>query len=324
MKKHVLQWHITHKCNLRCLHCYQDDYSKDLTLSQIEKVLDDYQLFLKQREFRGHINLTGGEPFVYPWLFRVLDLLEARGFTFGLLTNGTLIDEEAAKKLSQYKGLSFVQISLDGVKKTHERIRGKGTFDKSLKALHLLRKYKVCTMVSFTAQKSNYKELKRIIRIVKYHRVNRFWTDRLIPMNNKEEILSTNEFLAMIQTLTKEARKAEMSHIFRTKVHLNRALQFCGGNHEIYHCSAGNELLTILANGDLLVCRRLPIVLGNVLSSSIQSLFEGNPIIRQLTQVPKECRSCYKAELCRGGLRCLTYAVTEDFEKKDINCPVIT
>ena len=36
--------------------------------------------------------------------------------------------------------LSFVQVSIDGNKKTHEEIRGNGTFDKSMKCLKLLKK----------------------------------------------------------------------------------------------------------------------------------------------------------------------------------------
>ena len=24
-ERHILQWHITHRCNLFCAHCYQDD-----------------------------------------------------------------------------------------------------------------------------------------------------------------------------------------------------------------------------------------------------------------------------------------------------------
>ena len=51
MEKHVLQWHITHKCNLRCLHCYQEDYKQDLNFEEIRKVFFDYLDFLKKNKF---------------------------------------------------------------------------------------------------------------------------------------------------------------------------------------------------------------------------------------------------------------------------------
>lgn len=49
MKKHVLQWHITHKCNLRCTHCYQNDYDKDLPLEKLEEIFNQYLSFLKEK-----------------------------------------------------------------------------------------------------------------------------------------------------------------------------------------------------------------------------------------------------------------------------------
>lgn len=324
MEKHILQWHITHKCNLRCTHCYQEEYQSDLTFHQIEKIFYDYLEFLQKKGYRGHINLTGGEPFLYSDLYSVLELLEKNGVTFGLLTNGTLLEKDNVEKLSKYEHLSFVQISLDGIRETHEAIRGKGSFEKSLKGLKLLHRYKITSMVSFTAHKKNYREMRQVIKIARKHRVKRFWTDRLIPIGNCEEILSTEEFLEFTKVLSKEAEKAKKRFWNKMTVHQNRALQFCGGGDNVYHCAAGNNLLTILANGDIVPCRRLPIVFGNVVEKPILQLYEQSEIIQSLNQrrIPKECECCYKAERCRGGLKCLTYAVTGELEKKDINCPI--
>lgn len=321
MKKHVLQWHITHKCNLRCSHCYQDDYSKELSLSQAENIFEQYLSYLKAKDYTGHINITGGEPLVYPYLFEVLDLFEKNNMRFGLLTNGLLLDDQIVLRLSQYKNLHFVQLSLDGVKETHERIRGTHTFDKTLAAAHLLKKYHITSMVSFTAHKGNYKELKDVIKTVKRHKIDRFFTDRLIPIETDEEIMSTDEFYEYVKVLTSEAKKAKKSPFTRTQIHTHRALQFCtGDSHQIYYCSAGVQLLTILANGDLVPCRRMPVVLGNVLKEPMLDLCEKSDFIKEITKIPTECYKCYKAHYCKGGLRCLTYAVTGDLSKRDINC----
>ena len=321
MKKHVLQWHITHKCNLRCSHCYQNNYSEQLSLNQAEDIFRQYLSYLKTKDYMGHINLTGGEPLLYPHLFEVLDLFEKNNMGFGLLTNGLTLDNQIAARLSQYKNLHFVQLSLDGTKGTHERIRGKGTFDKTLAAAHVLRKYRIPSMVSFTAHKGNYKELKDVIKIVKRHKIDRFFTDRLIPIETDEEIMSTDAFYEYVKVLTTEAKKAEKSPFTHTQIHTHRALQFCtGDSHQIYHCSAGEQLLSILANGDLVPCRRMPVVLGNVLKESILDICENNEFIKEISKIPKECFKCYKAHSCRGGLKCLTYAVTGDLNKRDINC----
>ena len=71
IKKHVLQWHITHKCNLRCSHCYQNEYCNDLDIDQLNDILDQYLIFLKKKNFIGHINITGGEPFLHEDIFQL-------------------------------------------------------------------------------------------------------------------------------------------------------------------------------------------------------------------------------------------------------------
>ena len=52
MQKFVLQWHITHKCNLRCKHCYQEDYSCDLDLDNLEAAPIKFQVKKREDEKR--------------------------------------------------------------------------------------------------------------------------------------------------------------------------------------------------------------------------------------------------------------------------------
>ena len=324
MEKHVLQWHITHKCNLRCLHCYQEDYKQDLNFEEIRKVFFDYLDFLKKNKFKGHINITGGEPFLHPDFFKVISMFEENNITFGILTNGTLLNEEKAQKLSSYKKLSFVQISLDGTRRMHDEIRGKGNFKKAVRGIRLLNKYNIQSMVAFTAHKKNIHKLKAVIRLAKREKVKVFWADRLIPTNSYEDMLNTDEFMEMARLLHKESIKAKESKRCVTDVRVNRALMFLGGSNTIYHCSAGTNLLTILANGDLLPCRRMPIVIGNTLVNSINELCENSSTIKKLKkkEIPKECSKCYKSDKCRGGLKCLTFSLTGKLCSKDVNCPI--
>lgn len=324
MEKHVLQWHITHKCNLRCVHCYQEDYEKDLNFEEIKKIFFDYLHYIKENNFKGHINITGGEPFLHPDFFKVISLFEEHNISFGILTNGTLLKEDIVEKLSLYKKLSFVQISLDGTKKMHDDIRGKGNFKKAIEGIRLLNKYNIVSMAAFTAHKKNIHKLKAVIRLAKREKVKIFWADRLIPTDTCEDMLSSDEFLKMAELMHKEALKAEKSKGCVTEIRANRALMFMGGCNTIYHCSAGITLLTILANGDLLPCRRLPIVIGNTLEKPISKLYEESKLIKELKEheIPKECIRCYKSEKCRGGLKCLSYAVTGKLSVKDINCPI--
>ena len=80
-KKHVLQWHILHRCNLRCTHCYQEDYAAECSGQQLAQLFQQYLAFCKANDFRGHINFTGGEPLLSPDLFRLLSLCDENGIS---------------------------------------------------------------------------------------------------------------------------------------------------------------------------------------------------------------------------------------------------
>lgn len=54
---------------------------------------------------------------------------------------------------------------------------------------------------------------------------------------------------------------------------MHRALQFMVGGGEPYHCSAGDTPITILPNGDVLPCRRMPVIAGNLFNQPLQEIY---------------------------------------------------
>ena len=159
----LLQWHITDRCNLRCSHCYQETYSGDeLPFEKLLVIVDQFKELLKcrRREIgipqRGHITVTGGEPFVRRDFMRLLDVFNKNRFSFAILTNGSFIDSETASNLARLRP-RFVQVSIEGKKNTHDSIRGAGNFDTTMAALKHLVKEKVPSMISFTAHKGNFR-----------------------------------------------------------------------------------------------------------------------------------------------------------------------
>lgn len=322
--KFVIQWHITHKCNLRCKHCYQEDYSKDLEEEVLVGIFEQCKAFLDENHFFGHFNFTGGEPLLSPALWRLLDLCEANGNTFGILTNATLLNEETVDRLASYNRIRFVQASVDGTKERHDEIRGEGSFERTMHGLELLRKKGIQTMVSFTCSKENQTELKDVIRLCEKNKIDRFWTDRLVPIGNNElTCMSTEEYAAFLKVLGRESRRAAFLPWINTTIHTNRAMQFICNKKECgYMCSAGKGLLAILADGTILPCRRLPFVLGNATESPIVEIMSNNPVLKEIfsTEDPQECQQCNYRKKCHSGAKCLTYAVKGKLSEKDINC----
>lgn len=314
----TLQWHITHRCNLRCKHCYQDDYAAFENKATLLHILNQFQTLLDAYGYRGHINITGGEPTLHPDLYWLLGEAAKRNMTTALLTNGTTLTLCDAKRLKAL-GVTYVQVSLDGCERVHDAIRGEGSFQRAISGIRALKAQEIFTDVSFTVQRGNTGELKKLARICHGLGVDKLWFDRvIIPADEDKDnlTLSAEEYKKLCKTA------ARLNH--SGKVSCARALQFlpCEAKH-IYRCTAGELLLTVLADGTVLPCRRLPLPVGNVRESDLLTIYRDSPIMRQLrnSDIPQGCRECAYAEQCHGGAKCLAYAKTGRFDGRDPDCP---
>lgn len=329
VKRFVLQWHLSETCNLKCLHCYQEHHCPvQLEYGKLIIIYNQFKDLLKVLNMKGHINLTGGEPLCNPYLFKILDLIKEDSdlITFSLLTNGTLVTPEIAKRLKSYNPY-YVQVSLEGGKKTNDYIRGKGTYEKIAKGIINLKKYDIYTSISFTATNLNYKEFPKVIKYARKYHVDNVWSDRYIPLGGSEDknlslnYEETREYLEIMATERKKLIKKKNNH---TSISMYRALQFQMTNDFAYGCTAGDTLLTVMENGDLVPCRRMPIVVGNLFENDMSSLYFNSPILKDLRKntIPDECRDCEASETCHGGLKCLTYALYKNLNHKDVGCNV--
>lgn len=327
VKKFVLQWHLSENCNLKCLHCYQENHKPiQLSYEQLEKIYKQYKNLLKKLKMKGHINITGGEPLCNPYLFKILDLIkkDEELISFSILTNGTLITKNIAKKIKSYNPY-YVQVSLEGGQKTNDYIRGKGTYKKIAKGIKNLKKYNIFTSISFTATTLNYKEFPKVVSYAKKYKVDNVWSDRYIPLGDSEDknlalnVSQTQEYLSI---MAKERLKLKRKQYNKTTISMYRALQFQKTNDFAYGCTAGDTLLTVMENGDLVPCRRMPIVVGNLLKDDMYKLYKTNSILKELRKntIPDDCNDCEHAQMCHGGLKCLTYAIYKNLNHKDIGC----
>lgn len=316
----LIQWHVTERCNLRCAHCYQEDSSApELPLTRLLDILDRIEEFMAGlrktagRSIPLHLTLTGGEPFTHSGFGALLDRIgSARPRrSFAILSNGSLIDESVADALRPLNP-SFVQISIEGAEPAHDRIRGAGSFQQATRALRLLVSRRIPSYVSFTAHRDNVGEFPAVAAIARSLKVTRLWCDRMIPLGRGGEgadrMLSADETRVFFETVKAEQARPSLA---RTEIAMYRALQFLVGGGAPYQCAAGNTLLTILSDGTLCPCRRMPIPVGNVLERPLQELYFESPLLRSLREhgAPEDCGKCFYSEVCRGGLRCLANAV---------------
>ena len=327
MVRYYLQWHVTHACNLRCVHCYQGEYQSHMPRDELFRALDSFSEYMEElgdENVEPQINLTGGEPLLHPDFHELCEEIRRRGYRLGVLTNGTLMDGAAAERLAGLRPV-FVQVSLDGTRKVHDAIRGEGAFQRAIRGIDLLKEKGVRVQVSFTAQRLNCGSFPGLALVCRRHGVDKLWWDRVVtegPEQAETLAVTTGQFRRLVAE-TNLLRSLEKRRGGKPTVSNSRALQFghdpCA---EIYRCSAGGNLLILLADGSLMPCRRLPFIIGNIRDGSLREIVEQSPVMAQLRRpyIPRGCGDCRRLSRCGGGARCVTYARTGQLDVRDVNC----
>jgi len=142
-----LELQITSRCNLRCKHCYLSaGDGEDLELLKAFKAMDEFDRMQGLR-----LLISGGEPLMHRRFWYLNERLEDYGFRSVLLSNGTLINRDVAARLKAHE----VQISIDGMRESHDVLRGIGSFDRAVQAIEQLQSAGVKVSVATTINALN-------------------------------------------------------------------------------------------------------------------------------------------------------------------------
>ncbi len=333
-----IQWHLTERCNLRCRHCYQGEMKKDeMSLSETREVVEEVSDTLTSWaetyniNFLPSFNVTGGEPFLRKDLFEILGEISKKGFDIYLLSNGTLINKERAKALSEF-GVKGVQVSVEGPEDIHDKIRGKGSFALSAKGIKNLLDSNIKVTLNVTLSHLNAEYVKDLISFASSIGAQRLGFSRLVPSGRGKALL--NEMLETKKV--KEIYKSLLSTHIKSldivtgdpvasqmdlKINTDMGYTVHGG------CAAGLSGLTIMSDGTMIPCRRLNIPIGNIRRESLREVWATSEVLNLLRDKSKykgKCGRCKRWASCRG-CRAIAYAYSQakgenDFLAEDPQC----
>jgi radical SAM protein with 4Fe4S-binding SPASM domain len=328
-----IQWHITNLCNLRCQHCYQEDFSKknDLDWVGLKKISNNILTALNGWNRTASIHLTGGEPLLRPELFFLLDYLDQKSTVeeLGVISNGLPLDQEVLEKLLGFSKLKKIKVSLDGADaNTHDSFRQKGTFEKVIKNLSLLkREGRFEIILMFTVMKSNFRNLPALIQLCQDLGVDGLILERFIPLGRgskmPDQTLERDQWKELVETLLEFFSMKTDEH----EVLPYQAFQviFRGDETELLGapCIIGRDGLCIMPEGTVFPCRRFPISIGDLLKDSLKQIWEKSEILEKLRRKENLRGQCGRCELkdCRG-CRSLAFALTGDYLGEDPHCPL--
>lgn len=312
-----VQWHLTDKCNLRCKHCYQMDYTEEQD-STYDENIEMFEKILQYTQKRGkklEVSLTGGEPLLEKRIFDLIAYMKqkVRDIRIFILTNGTLLSEDIISQIKKYK-ITGIQISLDGSdKEVHDSIRGCGTFEKTINSIERLIENNIYTSIHTVLQKENIRDIDDMVLLCNKLKVPRLTFSRLVPIGNS--LGRFNSFLSAEQI------RIVYQHLYDLKqkfsfINLERDLWQIFDMEYGSTCPAGTSSITLLRDGTIVPCRRVPIAIGNIKERSLDEiLFYSKTIEEFKNKIPEQCHNCKMVSSCKGGCQAIAFAVYRQIGK---------
>ncbi|MCW4005000.1 MAG: radical SAM protein [Candidatus Bathyarchaeota archaeon] len=347
----LVVWDFTHKCNLRCKHCY----SKSGAVEEQELSTEEAKDVVDQLADAGVTALafSGGEPLSRQDFFEVAEHAVKRGLYVSVATNGTLLTKEMAKKLKA-SSIHYVEISIDGsTAATHDSFRGvPGAFDKAVQGLKNAVAEDLCACIATTATKNNLAEMPDIITLAEDLGVERFTYFNFIPTGRAKEHfdqdLSAEEREKLMRYLLNRMSKGCKTTILTTAPQLARVALQCQGPSGtgevtlsmahmqtakvskkavpladfIGGCGAGRLYCSLSPQGVVHPCVFFPVNVGNLKKEKFIDIWLNSPLfndLRDRKNLKGACATCSYKYIC-GGCRARANAYHNDYLQDDPGC----
>lgn len=315
----AFQWHITDECDQRCKHCYifSENNCKmldSMNWEQMQEVIGNCEDFCRVYDRIPYFYITGGDPILHPDFWKLLKLLKEKGIPFTILGNPFHLNDEVCKSLKEY-GCQKYQLSLDGMKKTHDWFRKPGSFDITLEKIGCINRAGIRSVIMTTVSGTNIKEVPDIIDAVVKAGVNIYAFARYCPTSEEKNTGMTPQeysgFLAACDKKFQEYEEAGCQTYFNKKDHLWTLYEYEKGTFQIPKdadsdmiyggCNCGNCHMTILPNGDIYACRRVQNShVANVFTDCLADVWVSQMEAYRDYSKFKKCSKCELKSWCRG------------------------
>jgi len=293
---------LTKHCNLSCCHCYIPPHQRH---SSKEKELSTLTIkrILKQLADAGVLYLvfTGGEVFLRPDIMELCRYARKTcHFELRVFSNGILPTAQHINKLKLF-GISSFDVSLYGTKNTHDTVTGvKGSFKRLMSTIAHCRKQQIPVTIKTPCLTLNEHDIPWLRRFAK-NRGIRIQIDPLITPRNdgdRSPLIYRLSLRSMRRFLKENKDIIEHETLYDLKENILPA-----ESDASFACSAGRNSCAIDAEGNLLPCLQVPLVLGNLKKKTFESLWNKNSSLKRYRTITSrnvnECISCAWSDSCQ-------------------------
>lgn len=337
----LIAWEITRTCNLNCLHCRagatKEKYSGELSLKEIEKTLKSIQKVSKPI-----IILTGGEPMLRDDLYDIASLVKEHGMKPVLAPCGTLIDDEAVRKMKE-SGIERVSISIDGHdEKTHDDFRGmRGAFSTTMKGIEALKRGGMPFQINTTLTKRNIDQIEKIFKLVIELGAVAFHPFMLVPMGRgkqlKQDSVDPGEYEKILNWVYDRMQDSPIEFHITCAPHFNRVYRerekekgravtpkTHGRIAMSKGCMGGKTFAFISYEGKLQICGFLEQECGDLRKDNydFEKIWRESNVfnrVRKVNELKGRCGMCEYRAFC-AGCRARAYAIEGDIMEQEPFC----
>lgn len=268
---------VTSKCNLACKHCYNNSGEDNLCDFEYEKLIDIIKDF--EQNYVATITISGGEPLLYNKIWETLNYIKNNTkMKVALNSNGLMLNEQNIDRLISLN-VKDIQISLDGLKNTHEKIRGKDTFDKTVANIVKCVNRGIRVKIGYTINALNYNDIEEVIKLAIDIGVSSIAFYRFVPTSKRDfnRVLDINaELLKYISQNLIYLQKKYSQNRFLIYFEPLSFFSFLHNNKYLSKskCLAGEGQINFSTSGELLLCSHNRISCGTVKSRDVKTLWE--------------------------------------------------
>ncbi len=333
-------WEVTWRCNLSCLYCYNhsgEPAEKELGLAECRELIDQWGELGVFKTIIG-----GGEPFIRQDIIDILEMLEDKGITPIVISNGTLIDQAIAQELKTMKRLRL-SISLEGATaQVNDKVRlGDHAFDRALAGMAALRKAGVGFGLQAVLTRANLASITQLPSLAWDLGANSFSLRRLLPYGRaKEHRLDVDtpqirQVVEQLEALRSEYPEGFLSFPGLVPMDYAQDSPYCQCSispDKPLSCGPGYINCGLTPDGHLIPCSYLnqePWLGPSVREQPFSDIWREGDFIQPmrdlcLTMLPALCQSCsHMKKECRGGCRASAFQAHGDWLAMDPECPYL-
>ena len=306
-----LFWECTLRCNMHCRHCGSDcrvqPEVKDMPAADFLRAVDSLTPHVNPNE--TFIIITGGEALLRDDLEAVGLELYRRGYPWGVVTNGYLLDRTRLQSLME-SGLHSVTVSLDGPEEQHNWLRRhEGSFARATEAVSLLAaQHEVLWDVVTCVNPRNIDRLAELRDLLAGLGVASWRLFSIFPMGRAAgdpDLQLTDKQLRRLMDFIEEERRSDRT------MEVSYACEGFLGDYEqrvrdhFFYCRSGVEVASIRCDGAISGCTsvRSHMDQGSIYTDDLWDVWQNRfQLMRDRSWARKgHCADCKMWRYCEGN-----------------------